>query len=117
MAPNTLNVIFNVFGAVKHLHLCLKPGGVLLATVPGISQISRYDADRWGDYWRFTTQSVQRVFSSFFDQKALSVTAFGNVRTATSFLEGYATEELERTLLEAHDPDYELIIAIRAEKR
>jgi hypothetical protein len=33
----------------------LKPGGVLLATVSGISQISRYDMYRWGDYWRFTT--------------------------------------------------------------
>ena len=31
-----------------------EPGGSLLLTVPGISQIARYD-DHWGDYWRFTS--------------------------------------------------------------
>src|SRR3712207_7478121 len=42
-----------------------KPGGVLLATFPGISPISR---DQWGDqwYWAFTSQSARRLFEEAF---------------------------------------------------
>jgi len=50
----TFLVIYDVQAAVVNAHCALKAGGVLLATFPGISQISRYDMDRWGDYWRFT---------------------------------------------------------------
>ena len=27
----------------------------------GISQISRYDMERWGEYWRFTDASTKRI--------------------------------------------------------
>lgn len=112
----TLNVVYGVSAAIKNVCRSLKSKGVVLATVPGISQISRYDADRWGDYWRFTTQSIRRLFLPFFQASALSVTAHGNVRTATAFLDGYASEELSRSILDSHDPDFELLITIRAVK-
>ena len=51
---HTLQFIYDFRSALRHLQRVLMPGGVLLATLPGISQISRYDMDRWGEYWRFT---------------------------------------------------------------
>ena len=39
--------------------------GVALVTVPGISQIVRENMDREGDYWRFTTRSIERTFGRF----------------------------------------------------
>ena len=112
----TLQFIYDVRAALSHLYRILKPGGVLLATMPGISQISRYDMDRWGDYWRFTTLSARRLFQEIFPQSNVTVRAYGNVLTAVAFLEGLAVSELKREELDHLDADYELLIAVRAVK-
>src|SRR5205823_471614 len=49
----TLQFICDVRAAIAGVYRILKPGGVVLATVPGISLISRYDMERWGQYWSF----------------------------------------------------------------
>jgi SAM-dependent methyltransferase len=112
----TLQMIYDLRTSLRLLCEALKPGGVLLATVPGISQISRHDMDRWGDYWRFTTLSAQRLFE---DAGPMDVTvkAYGNVLAAVAFLHGLAAEELREDELNWPDPDYELLIAVRAVKR
>lgn len=112
----TLQFIYNVQAAVQTLHRILKPGGVLLATFPGISQISRYDMERWGDFWRFTTLSARRLFEEAFPPENVNVKAYGNVLTAIAFLHGLAAEELKREELDYHDPDYEVLITVRAVK-
>jgi SAM-dependent methyltransferase len=112
----TLQFIYGVQAAVKTLHRLLKPGGVLLTTVPGISQISRFDMDRWGEYWRFTTLSMRRLFEVVFSPASVSVEAYGNVLTAVAFLHGLAAEELRPDELDYHDTDYELLITARAVK-
>lgn len=113
----TLMFIYNIHGAVKSVYESLKPGGVLLATLAGISQISRYDMDRWGDYWRFTSCSTQKLFGDVFGAEQVSVEAYGNVVAATAFLQGLAAEEIDRGVLDHRDPDYELLITVRAVKR
>lgn len=116
ICTQTFNFIFDVRKAIAGAHHILKPGGVLLATVAGISQISRFDMDRWGDYWRFTTASVQRLFEPVF-KGGVAVESFGNVLSATAFLQGIAVEDLpDRNLLDRNDPDYQLIITIVARK-
>ena len=94
----------------------MAPGGVLLATVPGISQISRYDMDRWGDYWRFTDASIRRLFGDVFGPENVAVQTHGNVLAAIAFLEGLAAEELDAAELRSHDPDYQVLITVRAVK-
>jgi SAM-dependent methyltransferase len=111
----TLHVVFDVRPAVRQVYRMLKPGGVLLATVPGISQISRYDMDRWGDFWRLTTLSARRLFEEV-GAETVDVEANGNVLAAIAFLHGLATEELRRDELDACDPDYELLISVRVVK-
>ena len=111
----TLHLIYDVKPAVKTLCRILKPGGVVLATVPGISQIAE---DQWGDYqcWCFTTLSIRRLFEEMFSTGAVEVKAHGNVLTAVAFLHGLAVEELIQEELEYHDPAYEVLIAARAVK-
>ena len=112
----TLQCIYDVRAAVQTLYRILKPGGVVLATFSGISQISRYDMDRWGEYWRFTTLSARRLFEEGFAAPNVSVDSYGNVLTAIAFLHGIAAQELRREELEYRDHDYEVLIAVRAQK-
>lgn len=116
ICTQTLQVIFDVQAAVRTLHRMLKPGGVALVTVAGISQACLPDRDLWGDYWRFTGQSATRLFQDVFPAAGVHVEAFGNVLASTAFLHGLAAEELTRDELESRDPDYELVLAIRAVK-
>jgi SAM-dependent methyltransferase len=116
ICTQTLLLIYDLKAAVTTLHRILKPGGVVLATVPGISQICRPDMDTWGDYWRFTTLSARRVFEEAFEPENVAVESYGNVLSATAFLYGLAAQDLKREELEARDPDYELVIAVRATK-
>jgi SAM-dependent methyltransferase len=112
----TLQVIFDLSAALATVHRILKPGGVVLATVPGISKISRYDMERWGHYWSFTTHSCRRLFEAFFPAANVAVGAHGNVLVAISFLHGLANEELHPKELGYVDPDYQLLITARAVK-
>lgn len=116
ICTQTLQYLYGVKAAVRTLHRILKPGGVLLATVPGISQISRYDMDRWGEYWRFTTRSLQRLFADAFPGGTVTVEAHGNVLVAIAFLHGLAAEELRREELDRLDPAYEVSLTVRAVK-
>ncbi|MCZ7547079.1 MAG: class I SAM-dependent methyltransferase [Anaerolineae bacterium] len=112
----TLNVIYDVHAAVRTVYRLLKPGGVALVSVPGISQISRYDMDRWGEYWRFTTASARRLFEECWPPAGVEVQAHGNVLDAAAYLYGLASDDLRRGELAFHDPDYELLITVRAVK-
>jgi SAM-dependent methyltransferase len=112
----TLHLIYDVRAALATLHRILKPGGVLLATVSGISKISREDMDRWGHNWSFTTKSARLLFEEFFPSENVQVEAHGNVLTAIAFLHGLASEELRRKELDHRDPDYQVLITVRAVK-
>ena len=112
----TLQFIYDVHAALKTLYRILKPRGVLFVTCPGISQISRNDFDRWGDYWRFTALSAQRMLETVFPAANVRVEAYGNVLAATAFLQGLAAQELRPTELDYSDPDYQVLITVRAVK-
>lgn len=113
----TLQCIYDIRAAVQTVHSCLRPGGVVLATGTGISQISRYDIDRWGEYWRFTTLSAKRMFEDVFGSGTVTVKSYGNVLAATALLQGISANELKFTELNVNDKDYEVVIAIEAVKR
>ena len=112
----TLQVIYDIRTVIAALHRMLKPGGVLLATASGMAQLSLEDFDRWGEYWRFTSQSARLLFEEEFGVGNISVRAYGNVLAAISFLEGLAVEDLKKEELDAVDRAYEVLIAIRAIK-
>ena len=111
----TLHFVYNVDAALQTLRRILKPGGVLLATFPGISQIS---TDEWSDswYWAFTLHSAHRMFESVFPAGNLEIGSHGNVLAAMAFLQGLAVDELDREELDYSDPHYQTLLTVRAVK-
>ncbi|HSC64637.1 MAG TPA: methyltransferase domain-containing protein [Caldimonas sp.] len=117
ICTQTLTYIYDVQRAVKTIRRILAPGGVLLATVPGISQMSPYDRDRWGEYWRFTAQSLGRLLGEEFGNAHVEVEAYGNVLASTAFLQGLCADDLHADELDHRDPRYQMLVAGRAVKR
>ncbi|MDQ3935893.1 MAG: class I SAM-dependent methyltransferase, partial [Actinomycetota bacterium] len=117
ICTQTLLLIWDVRAAIATIRRILRPGGVALVTVPGITRVCREEAEAWGDFWRFTAQSAQRLHEEAFGAGAVEVETFGNVLTATAQLQGIATEELPPADLDVHDPDYEVLIGVRATAR
>jgi SAM-dependent methyltransferase len=111
----TLHLVFEVQAAVRTLHRILRPGGVVLATVPAISQMS---IDEWAEtwYWSMTRHAVRRLFEAEFPPAQVRVEAYGNVLAASAFLYGLAASELRPEELSHHDATYEMLVAVRAEK-
>ena len=109
----TLQFIFDHRAALANLYRILKPGGILLATVPGITKIPQ---DQWGDLcaWSYTKYSVERLFAEVFPASAMVVESKGNVLAATAFLHGIAKQELAPEELDHVDPLFQVLISISA---
>jgi glycosyltransferase involved in cell wall biosynthesis/SAM-dependent methyltransferase len=109
----TLHLVFDIRKAVATLHRMLKPGGILLATVPGVSCIDRGE---WGPtwYWSLSPAALHRLLQEKFGPANVNVSAYGNVLAAAAFLYGLAEGELRPSELDAHDPRYPLVVAARA---
>lgn len=110
----TLQFIPRPDAAIRTVHRVLRPGGVVLATFPGISKISREDMDRWGCHYSFTSLSAATLFGEVFEPDAVTVDAAGNVLAASAFLYGLAAADLAASDLGHRDPDYELLVRVRA---
>ncbi len=109
----TLHLVYDMAAAVRTVHSALRPGGIVLATVPGITQIS---ADEWqhGWYWALTPASASRLFGDVFGADHVSMRSHGNVLTSASFLYGISAAELEPAELDRADPQYPQLITVRA---
>lgn len=113
----TLQMIFEIDRAIATLHRILKPGGIVLATSHGISRVARREGvDDWGEYWHLTTQSARRLFRTAFPGGRVEVTSAGNVLTAIATLHGLGAGDLDPSELAHHDPNYEILVLVRAEK-
>lgn len=111
----TLNFIFDVRKAIVGCFRLLKDGGAFLGTVSGISQIPRYDMDRWEDYWRFTDLSLKELFAEYFREENITIQTYGNVFAANAFLQGPEIEDIgDVSLLNINDSDYQVTLGIRA---
>ena len=116
ICTQTLQLIPDLQSALHTLHRILKPGGILLVTVPGISKIYKDEKNGWLDYWRLTNSSAHWLFNKVFPESQVIVNTYGNVLTAVAFLHGLAVVELSSDELNYVDPIYQLLIAIRALK-
>ena len=112
----TLQFIYDLRAAAKTLHRILKPGGTLLVTCHGTSQISQYDMQHWGEYWRLTSLSARKLFTEVFPEPSVTVQAYGNVLAATAFLHGITAQALGLEELDYHDRHYEVLVTVRVAK-
>ena len=112
----TLHFIYDLRAAMSTIYRILKPGGCLLLTTPGISQIFRDQTGVECDSWRFTASSVRRLVSEVFGAGDVQVESWGNVLAATAFLYGLPTSELTTEELDYPDSDYQLILSAKYTK-
>jgi SAM-dependent methyltransferase len=117
IVTQTLQFVYDVRAALATLHRILAPGGVLLATVPGITKISPPEDAEYGEWWHYTGRSARRLAEEAFGVGNVEVATFGNVLAASGFLYGLAASDLKPEELDAHDPLYEVIVGLRAVKR
>lgn len=108
----TLHIIYDVRAALASVACGLRPGGVLLATVPGISQVDR---DEWGSTWSWaiTPYAFRRLLIEAFPGAQVEVEGHGNVLAATAFLHGLADSELRPAELAHRDPAYPMLVTGR----
>ena len=116
ICTQTLLLVDDPAGAVSSLHQMLRPSGVALVTVPGISPMFHHPQAAWRDQWRFTSASCTSLFGGVFGAPRVEVEAHGNVLAAAAFLFGLSAEELGPDRLDMRDCRYEMIITVRAEK-
>ena len=116
IVTQTLQFVYDIRAALATLHRILAPGGVLLATVPGITKISPPEDEEYGEWWHFTARSAQRLAEEAFGAGNVEARSYGNVLSATGFLYGLAASDLKAEELAAHDRLYEVIVGLRAVK-
>lgn len=109
----TLNFIEDTDLVIQSIYKILRPGGVCLLTVSGISQISSYDMTRWGDYWRFTDYSLKVVLNKCFNNNNIHIKTYGNLFAAKSFLDGECIENLDNDDLMIRDDRYQITICAK----
>lgn len=115
MLTQTLHLVFDMASAVEQVHRALRPGGVALITVPGITPLDRVEfLDGW--YWSLTAPALRRLLSGPFDPENVEVEVHGNLYAATAFLHGAAVEEVSRRKLDLFDPAYPVTVAARARR-
>ena len=115
--PHTLSLTYAVRSNIKRAYAALKPGGILLATLPGIRQVSHLDINPGGEYWRFTDTSAEELFGQVFGRENLEIETHGNVLAASGLLFGLEAHELRQDELDFNDPDYQVVISVRAIKK
>ena len=113
---NVLNFIYDLPLALSGLKKILKPGGKIILTVAGAAaHISRYDMDRWGDYWRITDKAAIKLADEA-GFKVLKVETYGNPYSCSAQLNGFSVEDLIKEKIEQSHPDYQLVVALLLEK-
>lgn len=113
---NVLNFIFDISAAASGLRQMLKPNGRILLTLAGVSaHISRYDMNRWGDFWRLTDKAAIKLLEDAgFTIETMQI--YGNPYACTAQLNGFSTEDIDQSELFRSHPDYQLVLTFTLSK-
>lgn len=111
----TLHVIAPMHDAVSECHRILKPGGVLLGTMPSVSRVC-LEYGRDGDFWRVTPAGARRLFEPIFGD-GVTVTVFGNALASAAFLGGLGRSDLDEHDLSVTDIYNPTLVGVRAVKQ
>ena len=111
----TLHVIDDMRAVIAECERVLKPGGVLLATLPCASRVC-LEYGYGGDFWRVTTDGARHMFEEFFPNATLDVEGRGNTLVTTAFLYGLGCHELSESEFAVDDPYHPTLVTVRAVK-
>jgi SAM-dependent methyltransferase len=110
-----LQFIDDLDSAIQEIYRILKPGGILLATMPSISRVDCVSGTG-EDFWRFTKASAMYLFTKKFKPKNVEIESVGNVLTAVNFLSGVSREEMLADQLDYNDENFPNLITVKAIK-
>ena len=110
IVTQTLQYLIEPAKVLRHLHDSLKPGAVLLLTVPAITAMR--GRDPW--YWNYTALGVETLLGEVFGAANVSVQSYGNLVSSIALLEGLSAGELKQSELDLRDPTYQALIVARA---
>ena len=112
----TLHLILDFGAALDTLQRILRPGGVLLLTVPGITPV---DPGHWATTWfySFSEHALERLCARHFDAEELEIHSYGNALTAVAFLHNLSVEELDRREFDRHVPSHSIVNVARVRRR
>ena len=111
-----LLLVEDITAALRTCRRILVPGGVLLATTPGISRLAPIESKVFGQWWHLTSTSAKTLAEEAFGTGNVEVRTFGNVLAAAGFLYGLGAWDLAPEEVAVHDPAFEVIIGLRAVK-
>lgn len=115
LLTQTLHLVFDMKAAIANVHRALRPGGIVLITVPGITPLDRVEfLDGW--YWSLTAPALQRLLCGPFPSENVLVETHGNLYAATAFLHAAAVEEVSKRKLDRFDRAFPVTVAARAVK-
>jgi glycosyltransferase involved in cell wall biosynthesis/SAM-dependent methyltransferase len=109
----TAYLIDDIAAVLSESARMLRPGGVLLATLPCAIRLEP-ETGLDADFWRIGPNAAAALFRGAFPEGRITVTAYGNLLTTVAFLYGLAHEEITAEELDASDPRFPLTIGIRA---
>jgi SAM-dependent methyltransferase len=117
LVTQVLSWIYDVRAGFQTAHRILAPGGILLATTPGIARQAPVEKELFGEWWHFTSMSARRLAEEVFGEGNVEVRTYGNVLAAAGSLFGLGQDDIAPEELAVHDPAFEVVVAIRALKR
>jgi len=115
ISTNVINFTKNPFVTLSHHIDMLNVDGMLLLTASSSMPISQFDAERWGDYWRFTPDAMNHLLENL--DCEYHVQSFGNFKSSVAFLCGLASEEMKATDLKEKDTRYPLLVVALVKKK
>jgi GT2 family glycosyltransferase/SAM-dependent methyltransferase len=112
LLPHVLQLLADPAAALAECARVLKPGGVLLATVPAAGRIE--DGGPRTDCWRFSRGGFAALLTQAFHADDVALEGLGGTDATLAFLAGLAAEEVDEALLDAGGADEPpLVVAAR----
>jgi SAM-dependent methyltransferase len=108
----TLQYLVDLDAALANLWGALRDDGVLLMTVPALSQCDPVD----GDYWRFTPAGLRELLTRTLPAAQVVTSGLGNSIAAAAQMVAASVEDLGARHLGPHDPAYPVIVGARVVK-
>jgi hypothetical protein len=112
VVPQTLQYVRQPAVVLRTLGDAAARGCSILITVPTISKLDPTCGPD-GDRWRFTPAGVKSLLAVAYPDAEHTISWYGNVLTATAFLQGVSAEELTAEELSYVDDDFPLLVCAR----
>jgi hypothetical protein len=113
LLPNTLSLLRDIRGCMRHMIRVVKPGGVVLAATAAMGPLDPNGVD----FWRLTAAGWQELAADVWAGHDYQIEAHGNCLAVVAAMLGLAQEELTRDELEYQDDRYPVLVTFYCRKQ